>query len=148
LETYHTLYGGDQTPTPEEIIQIPAGDNQYLEMRAVSVTPKGVGKSQVFMELWAHNLEFAGFDVRFQYDNTKITLSSINTNLPTSDKTEFFKFESEFANSMEMLTVLSNEVGLDPSNTFRAAFSFSPNVVSGEHIKEKENVRWNAGYNK
>lgn len=90
------------------------------------------------MELWAHNLEFAGFDVRFWYDNTKVTISSINTNQPTTNKTEFFKFESEFENSMDMLTVLNNEVGLDPSNTFRAAFSFLPNVVPGDHIKEKE----------
>lgn len=90
------------------------------------------------MELWAHNIEFAGFDVRFWYDNTKVAISSINTNQPTTNKTEFFKFESEFANSMDMLTVLNNETGLDTSNTFRAAFSFLPNVVPGDHIKEKE----------
>ncbi|MDE5830149.1 MAG: hypothetical protein K2H53_00075, partial [Clostridia bacterium] len=41
---------------------------------------------------------------------------------------------------MEMLTVLNNEVGLDPSNTFRAAFSFSPDVTTSEHIREKELV--------
>ena len=32
---------GDQTPTPEKTEQILAGDNQYLEMRAVSVKQTG-----------------------------------------------------------------------------------------------------------
>ena len=89
-----------------------------------------------------------GFDVRFWYDKTKVNLSQINDNALTTDKTQFFKFEEEFSNSMEMLTVLNNEVGLDPTNTFRAAFSFSPDVVPGEHIKEKETVRRNASCNK
>lgn len=90
------------------------------------------------MELWAHNIEFAGFDVRFKYDNTKVAISSINTNQPTMNSNEFFKFESEFANNLSMITVLSNEEDLDPNNTFRVAFSFAPDVVPGEHIKIKE----------
>ncbi|MDE5830150.1 MAG: hypothetical protein K2H53_00080 [Clostridia bacterium] len=32
---------GDQTSTPENTKRILAEDNQYLELRAVSVTPKG-----------------------------------------------------------------------------------------------------------
>lgn len=86
--------------------------------------------------------------MRFKYNKEKVVLSSLEGNIPTTDKTQYFKFEEEFASALGFFTVIDNEPGLDPTNTFRAVFSFEPSVVTGEHIKEIETIRRNASCNR
>lgn len=77
-------------------------NNQYLEMRAVSVDNVSGQNQQVMFELWSHNLDFKGFNVTFEYDETKFQTSNISTNVITDDETQFFAFESEFANKLDL----------------------------------------------
>lgn len=111
-------------------------ENQFLELRAISVTEVEGQNKQVLMELWGNNVEFKGFDVRFAYDSTKLNPSNIETNEITSDKNLYFKFEQEFADSLNMFTIPinSSETGI------RAIVSFKPPVTESEHIIEKEGI--------
>ena len=80
-------------------------ENQFLELKAVSVDEVDGQNSQVIMELWGHNLQFKGFDVRFSYDSDKIKLSNKETNqilsTITGNQDQFFTFENEFTGKLE-----------------------------------------------
>ena len=106
-------------------------------MRAVKVTNIEGKDKQVIFELWAHEIEFKGFDVRFSYDGTHFAPSNINTNEYTDDETEFFKFESEFSDCLELFTVPYTGTS---TGGMRAVVSFNPPISESEHIKNKENV--------
>lgn len=112
-------------------------ENQFFELRAVKVTNIEGKDKQVIFELWAHEIEFKGFDVRFSYDGTHFAPSNINTNEYTDDETEFFKFESEFSDCLELFTVPYTGTS---TGGMRAVVSFNPPVSESEHIKNKENV--------
>ena len=106
-------------------------------MRAVKVTNIEGKDKQVIFELWAHEIEFKGFDVRFSYDGTHFAPSNITTNDYTDDETEFFKFESEFSDCLELFTVPYTGTS---TGGMRAVVSFNPPISESEHIKNKENV--------
>ena len=112
-------------------------ENQFFELRAVNVTNIEGKDKQVIFELWAHEIEFKGFDVRFSYDGTHFAPSNINTNEYTDDETEFFKFESEFSDCLELFTVPYTGTS---TGGMRAVVSFNPPISESEHIKNKENV--------
>lgn len=112
-------------------------ENQFFELRAVKVTNIEGKDKQVIFELWAHEIEFKGFDVRFSYDGTHFAPSNINTNEYTDDETEFFKFESEFSDCLELFTVPYTGTS---TGGMRAVVSFNPPISESEHIKNKENV--------
>lgn len=112
-------------------------ENQFFELRAVKVTNIEGKDKQVIFELWAHEIEFKGFDVRFSYDGTHFAPSNITTNEYTDDETEFFKFESEFSDCMELFTVPYTGTS---TGGMRAVVSFNPPISESEHIKNKENV--------
>lgn len=112
-------------------------ENQFFELRAVKVTNIEGKDKQVIFELWAHEIEFKGFDVRFSYDGTHFAPSNINTNDYTDDETEFFKFESEFSDCLELFTVPYTGTS---TGGMRAVVSFNPPISESEHIKNKENV--------
>lgn len=112
-------------------------ENQFLELRAVKVTNIEGKDKQVIFELWAHEIEFKGFDVRFSYDGTHFAPSNITTNDYTDDETEFFKFESEFSDCLELFTVPYTGTS---TGGMRAVVSFNPPISESEHIKNKENV--------
>lgn len=86
------------------------------------------------MELWAHNIEFKGFDVRFCYDKEKFKTSDVDTNEETTDITKFFKFETEFQGALEMFN------GNEESNNgiVRGILSFFPPIQDTEHIITRE----------
>lgn len=107
-------------------------DNQYFELRAVDVNDIENTK-QVIMELWGNNIDFKGLDVRFTYDNNSFQPSNMITNEVTEDETEFFKFETEFRDTLEVFT-FSDE------NVMEMIISFDPPVESSEHVVEKENT--------
>ena len=111
--------------------------DQFFELRAVKVTNIDGKDKQVIFELWAHEIEFKGFDVRFSYDGTHFAPSNINTNEYTDDETEFFKFETEFSDCMELFTVPYTGTS---TGGMRAVVSFDPPISESEHIKNKENV--------
>ena len=112
-------------------------DDQFFELRAVKVTNIEGKDKQVIFELWAHEIEFKGFDVRFSYDGTHFAPSNITTNDYTDDETEFFKFESEFSDCLELFTVPYTGTS---TGGMRAVVSFNPPISESEHIKNKENV--------
>jgi len=80
-------------------------EDQYLELRAVSIDDVAGQNKQVIMELWSHNLDYKGFEVTFAYDDTLFQTSNINTNAITDDETEYFKFENEFNNKVDLFVV-------------------------------------------
>lgn len=109
-------------------------ENQYLELRAVSVEDiDGQGK-QVIMELWGHNLQFKGFTVRFSFDNTKIEPSDFTSNQVTYDSEEYFKFEDEFTDKLDFFSTgyMGNGAGIE------ATVGFNPPVSTSTHIKYSE----------
>lgn len=112
-------------------------EDQFFELRAVKVTNIESKDKQVIFELWAHEIEFRGFDVRFSYDGTHFAPSNITTNDYTDDETEFFKFESEFSDCLELFTVPYTGTS---TGGMRAVVSFNPPISESEHIKNKENV--------
>lgn len=112
-------------------------EDQFFELRAVKVTNIESKDKQVIFELWAHEIEFKGFDVRFSYDGTHFAPSNITTNDYTDDETEFFKFESEFSDCLELFTVPYTGTS---TGGMRAVVSFNPPISESEHIKNKENV--------
>ena len=112
-------------------------EDQFFELRAVKVTNIEGKDKQVIFELWAHEIEFRGFDVRFSYDGTHFAPSNITTNDYTDDETEFFKFESEFSDCLELFTVPYTGTS---TGGMRAVVSFNPPISESKHIKNKENV--------
>lgn len=112
-------------------------EDQFFELRAVKVTNIEGKDKQVIFELWAHEIEFKGFDVRFSYDGTHFAPSNITTNDYTDDETEFFKFESEFSDCLELFAVPYTGTS---TGGMRAVVSFNPPISESEHIKNKENV--------
>lgn len=103
-------------------------ENQYLELRATQIIDTGGNEKQLVMELWGHNLEFKGFNVRFEYNKENYTPSNILTNEETSNEQEYFKFEPEFENSLDLLTLQEGE------NVIKAALSFNSYDIENEHI--------------
>ena len=93
--------------------------------------------NKLYSSFWAHEIEFKGFDVRFSYDGTHFAPSNITTNDYTDDETEFFKFESEFSDCLELFTVPYTGTS---TGGMRAVVSFNPPISESEHIKNKENV--------
>lgn len=120
--------------TDESILE--PSDEQYFELRATNVKQVLGQNKQVIMELWGYNIDFKAFDVRFCYDGDKFTPSNIETNVITTDETEYFKFEDEFSSSLELFDVGYTGEG----NGFRWVTSFNPPVTESEHIIEKEGI--------
>ena len=106
-------------------ISVTPTENQYLELRATTINTMDNQDKQIIFELWGHDIEFKGFDVRFTYDTSQYTPSNIETNAETEDETEFFKFENEFTDSLELFTIPydGQEGGM------RAIISFNPPVT-------------------
>ena len=74
--------------------------------------------------------------MRFSYDSTKIQPSNLSTNEITDDELEYFKFESEFQDVLEMFTIPYDGEG----DGIRAIVSFNPPVEESEHIIEKDGI--------
>lgn len=125
------------TYTKATSISVTPEENQYLELRASTINVLDNQDKQIIFELWGHDVEFKGFDVRFTYDTSQYTPSNLETNLETEDESEFFKFESEFSDSLELLTLPYDG---QEKGGMRAIVTFNPPVTETEHIKNKENV--------
>lgn len=107
---------------------------QYLELRAVDVNDiDGETDKQVVMELWAHNLNFKGFQVRFSYDFTKLQPSNMTTNAVTLDSDQYFKFESEFEGKLDFFTM--NYTG--EGSGIEAMMTLDPPASESAHIKTR-----------
>ena len=119
------------------------GPDQYLELKAKTIQEKN-GSKQLIMELWGYKLEFSGFDVRFKYDTEALQLSNVDTNAPTTDETEFFKFESEFDGKLDFWN--KSPVLNEGDNIIhpKVSFTWSDFEVS-EHIKKATDKRNESG---
>lgn len=112
-------------------------DNQYFELRAVKIENVEGQNKQVIMELWGHDIEFKGLDVRFAYDNTKLQPSNIDTNEITEKASEYFRFENEFQNAFKNSLDM---FAFSDENIIESVISFNPPVEESEHIIEKEGI--------
>lgn len=109
-------------------------DSQNLEMRAIEVKEvQGNGK-QVMFELWANDVDFKGFDVRFAYDISNYVPSNLKTNVETDDENEYFALESEFKGKLDVITIPYLSGG---TTGIRMIISFAPPVEDSENIKDE-----------
>lgn len=78
-----------------------------MELKVVSITDTGGNGKQVIMEWWSYNLIFKGVDVRFTYDSTKLTPSSVQDNSVVTDSNgeDAFEFVDELADYMGYFTL-------------------------------------------
>lgn len=119
--------------SPVKAATLQPQDTQYLEMRAVEIKEvEGEGKQLIF-ELWAHDIDFKGFDVRFAYDSSNYQPSNITTNVTTDDETEYFAFEAEFQGKLDMFTIPYTGT----TDAIRAVVSFDPPVDDSTHIQDE-----------
>ena len=111
--------------------------NQYIELRATKIKDvEGNGK-QVIFELWGHDIKFKGFDVRFSYDGNIFSTSNLITNEECDDETQYFVFENEFVDNLDIFSVPytgNTDAGI------RLVLSLKPPVTESEHIKNDENL--------
>lgn len=118
-------------------VSVNPSQDQYFELRAKNINKIEGKDNQVIFELWGHNIEFKGFDVRFTYDTNNFETSNLSTNEYTEEETEFFNFESEFSNCLDFFTIPYDGTS---SGGVRAIISFDPPVTESEHIKEKDGI--------
>ncbi|MCI8620547.1 MAG: cadherin-like beta sandwich domain-containing protein [Clostridia bacterium] len=120
-------------------------EDKFLELRATEVKEVEGQNKQVIMELWANDVDFQGFDLRFTYDNTKVKPSNIDTNVEVTDLSnilEYFKWEDEFYNP-DIEGPLDAFVIPDKENIVRMIVSFFPPATSqSTHIVDKGDGQW------
>lgn len=109
-------------------------NGQNIEMRAVEVKKTNNGDKQLIFELWANDIDFKGFDVRFSYDSSNYLLSNLTTNVETDDENEYFSFENEFDGKLDIITIpyLSGD-----TTGIKMIISFNPPVEDSENIKDE-----------
>jgi hypothetical protein len=91
---------------------------------------------QITVELWANNIDFAGFDLRLGYDSTKVALSDLSTNdyitqsdHDTNNFVQAFWAEAEFGTDIDTWIVDYQD------NYLQYVFSLNIPPISGsEHI--------------
>lgn len=95
-------------------------ENQYMELKIVSIEDTEENGTQIILEWWSHNLSFKGVDVRFSYDNTKLQPSNIATNEATNG-TDCFEFLNGFGGYLNIFQVNEAE-----ENVLRYVISMNP----------------------
>ncbi len=108
-------------------------NSQNIEMRAVEIKETNNNDKQLIFELWANDIDFKGFDVRFSYDSSNYLLSNLTTNVETDDENEYFAFENEFDGKLDIITIpyLSGD-----TTGIRMIISFDPPIEDSENIKD------------
>lgn len=109
---------------------IEPGSNQYFELVAREIKDVSGENKQVLMELWGYDIDFKGFEVRFEYDETQIKPSNISTNELTTDATKYFSYENEFKTSLDFMQLEYD----GRTDVMDWVVSFNPPVSSSEHI--------------
>lgn len=109
-------------------------NSQNIEMRAVEIKETNNNDKQLIFELWANDIDFKGFDVRFSYDSSNYLLSNLTTNVETDDENEYFSFENEFDGKLDIITIpyLSGD-----TTGIRMIISFDPPIEDSENIKDE-----------
>ena len=105
-------------------------ENQYMELKLAKITDIDGKDKQVIMELWAHNIEIKGADVRFEYDSSKLKPSNINTNEFEYDYS-IFEFESIFKDRLDNIIID------DGTDVVRMAFSILLGEDENAYYKKK-----------
>lgn len=109
-------------------------NSQNIEMRAVEIKETNNNDKQLIFELWANDIDFKGFDVRFSYDSSNYLLSNLTTNVETDDENEYFAFENEFDGKLDIITIpyLSGD-----TTGIKMIISFDPPIEDSENIKDE-----------
>lgn len=108
-------------------------EDQYMELKVVSVEDVEGEDKQVTLEWWSHNLNFKAVDLRFAYDSTKIKPSSLQDNSYVTDESSF-EFEGDFASYMGYM-VLGAENG-----EYRCIMSLDEYDDAGNYIENDETL--------
>lgn len=134
----------------------PTLEEEYFELRATTINKDVNGQRQLIMELWGHNIDFEGFEVRFEYDKTKLQPSIISTSdssktnigVDPSDVNKYFKFVGEFAGTGGQSPVLEFEEDIsekNADNVIVAEMSFNLNdydsyddIPTSDHVIERD----------
>lgn len=102
----------------------PTYPDEYFELRAATINKDVNGQRQLIMELYGHNIDFEGFEVRFEYDKTKLQPSIISTSnssqtnigVEPSEVSKYFKFVGEFAGTGGQKPILEFEADTSEIN--------------------------------
>lgn len=113
---------------------IEPNEEQYIELRATDIKEVTGQGRQVTFEVWAHNIQFNGFTFRFAYPEG-LTPSNLETNEETDDELEFFKFEEEFKDYLEIFTIPYDK----RERVMMAIVTLLPPNTGTEHISQDEN---------
>lgn len=91
--------------SPSKAETIEPTENQYIEFRAISMQEIDGKDKQLIVEVWSYGLDLKGFDIRYQYDDSVISHSDINTNEYSDDETEFFEYSNSNEEILELFTI-------------------------------------------
>lgn len=131
------MFGTINTVIATDAICMTPTDEQYFELRAVEVLDVPNQNKQVIMELWGHDIEFKGFDVRFSYDSSKLSPSKVTTNELSTNIKEYFEFENEFKDILQFYSIPYDGEG----DGILAGLFMKPPVSTGGHVIDKDGVR-------
>lgn len=86
-------------------------EDQYMELKAVSIKEVDGADKQVTLEWWSYNLSFKGLDLRFSYDQTKVEPSNLEDNsyLTLANAESSFEFEGDFGTYMDYFVISASD---------------------------------------
>jgi len=90
---------------------IPNSENQYMELKVVSINDISGADKQVILEWWSYNLKFKGVDLRFSYDENIVKPSRVSDNsyVDSVNGEDSFEFAGDFASYMGYLTITTED---------------------------------------
>lgn len=109
-------------------------NSQCIEMRATEIREVKDNEKQLIFEVWANDINFKGFDVRFAYDSSNYVPSNLTTNAETDDENEYFAFENEFSGKLDIIAIPYTS---GATSGIRMIISFDPPVEDSENIKNE-----------
>ena len=106
-------------------------DDQYMELKVVSIENVDGNDKQVTLEWWSYNLKFKGLDLRFAYDDSKIKPSTLTGNeyVTSSNGADSFTFSDDFKDYMDFFTVQVED------GTYRCVMSLTNYDDTGNYIE-------------
>jgi len=106
-------------------------ENQYMELKVVSIKDTENNGKQVIMEWWSYNLNFKGLDLRFSYDTSKVAPSNVqdNSSVTKANAAASFEFAGDFASYMKYVPVSAE------NGEYRCAMSLENYDDTGTYIE-------------
>ena len=120
---------------------IEPGANQKVEYRAVELKDTDNGK-QLIVEIWIHNLNFKGMDLRLEYDENIVQPSNISTNeiIDVNEALTIpscFEFANDFGGYLDYFAMETE------NNEYRSILSMvgtNDRTGTNEYLVEDDNI--------